>query len=186
MRELEALLRCPRCGAGVAVAEVVSCASGAHRYPVVEGIPVFVDQSTVHADPQYAGQRTYFDAEFGRYERYALENWRVAYLDRLRAAGLLQGLVATSLTSASAGLGYTVIEAARAGRPAIGCDLSLQGLLTARKFAQREGVGERTLWICCSAEQLPLASGAFGAALAIAVLEHVPDDDRRSASSHGC
>ena len=74
------------------------------------------------------------------------------------------------------GSGYTVIEAARAGQPAIGCDLSLQGLLAARKFAQGEGVGERTLWICCSAEQLPLASGAFGAALAIAVLEHVPDD----------
>jgi SAM-dependent methyltransferase len=30
--------------------------------------------------------------------------------------------------------------------------------------------------VCCSAEHLPLASEAFGSALAIAVLEHVPDD----------
>jgi SAM-dependent methyltransferase len=30
--------------------------------------------------------------------------------------------------------------------------------------------------VCCSAEQLPLASGAFASAVAIAVLEHVPDD----------
>jgi SAM-dependent methyltransferase len=74
------------------------------------------------------------------------------------------------------GSGYTVIEAARAGRPAIGCDLSLEGLRAARRFAETEGVAGRTLWLCCSAEQLPLASGSFGSALAIAVLEHVPDD----------
>ncbi len=74
------------------------------------------------------------------------------------------------------GSGYTVIEAARAGRPAIGCDLSLEGLLVARRFAEAEGVADRTLWVCCSAERLPLASGTCGSALAIAVLEHVPDD----------
>jgi hypothetical protein len=37
-------------------------------------------------------------------------------------------------------------------------------------------VADRTLWVCCSAERLPLASGTCGSALAIAVLEHVPDD----------
>lgn len=75
------------------------------------------------------------------------------------------------------GSGYTVIEAARAGRPAIGCDLSLEGLLAARRFAEAEGVAERTLWVCCSAERLPLASETCSSALAIAVLEHVPDDN---------
>jgi len=74
------------------------------------------------------------------------------------------------------GSGYTVIEAARAGRVAIGCDLSLEGLLTARRFAEAEGVAARTLWVCCSAERLPLSTGSCGSALAIAVLEHVPDD----------
>jgi SAM-dependent methyltransferase len=175
MDQLEALLRCPQCGSGVAVEEVATCAAGLHRYPVVQGIPVFLIEETVAADPQYAHQRAYFDAEFSGYERYAPENWRVGYLDRLRAAGVLEDsgpLVDVGV----GGSGYTVIEAARAGRPAIGCDLSLQGLLVAREFARAEGVGERTLWVCCSAEKLPLASGTFGSALAIAVLEHVPDD----------
>jgi ubiquinone/menaquinone biosynthesis C-methylase UbiE/uncharacterized protein YbaR (Trm112 family) len=175
MEQLEALLRCPRCGSGVAVERVARCAGGEHQYPVVEGIPVFLAEETVAGDPQYAGQRAYFDAEFRRYERYTLENWRVAYLDRLRAAGVLEdgGPLVDVGVGAS---GYTVIEAARAGRPALGCDLSLQGLLTAREFARSEGVADRTLWVCCSAEELPLASDAFGSALAIAVLEHVPDD----------
>jgi ubiquinone/menaquinone biosynthesis C-methylase UbiE/uncharacterized protein YbaR (Trm112 family) len=175
MEQLEALLRCPQCGSGVAVEEVAVCAAGLHRYPVVQGIPVFLAEETVAGDPQYTSQRAYFDAEFGGYERYSPENWRVAYLDRLRAAGVLEGS-APLVDVGVGGSGYTVIEAARAGRPAIGCDLSLQGLLVARDFARAEGVDERTLWVCCSAEKLPLASRTFGSALAIAVLEHVPDD----------
>jgi SAM-dependent methyltransferase len=175
MEQLKTLLRCPQCGSNVTVEEVVRCETGRHRYPIVQGVPVFLDDETVAGDPQYADQRAYFDAEFMGYRRYALENWRVGYLDRLREANVLEG--STPLVDVGVGgSGYTVIEAARAGRPAIGCDLSLQGLLVAREFARAQGVGERTLWVCCSAEQLPLASAAFGSALAIAVLEHVPDD----------
>jgi hypothetical protein len=69
--------------------KAVVCATGGRRYPVVEGIPVFVDEATLRADPQCAGQRSYFDSEFSRYDRYLLEHWRVSYLNRWRAAGLL-------------------------------------------------------------------------------------------------
>jgi ubiquinone/menaquinone biosynthesis C-methylase UbiE len=74
------------------------------------------------------------------------------------------------------GSGYTVIEAARDGRLAIGCDLSLEGLVVARRLAEAEGVADRTLFVCCSAERLPFVDHAFDVALAIAVIEHVPDD----------
>jgi len=176
VQQLQALLRCPRCGAELEVGEEAVCTKEGHRFPVVEGIPVFVSEETVAADPQYTGQRAYFDSEFRGYERYSLENWRLAYLDRLRAAGVLENTDSPLVDVGVGGSGYTVIEAARAGRSAVGCDLSLDGLLAARRFAEAEGVAERTLWVCCSAERLPLASGSFGSALAIAVLEHVPDD----------
>lgn len=175
MERLEALLRCPECGSEVVLDELAICAGG-HRYPVVAGIPVFLDEKMVASDPQYAGQRAYFDSEFRGYQRYVLENWRVAYLDRLREAGVLDGPASPLVDVGVGGSGYTVIEAARGGRPAIGCDLSLEGLLIAREFARVEGVAELTLWVCCSAEKLPLASGSTGSALAIAVIEHVPDD----------
>jgi SAM-dependent methyltransferase len=174
VEELQAFLRCPRCGSAVKVADEAVC-SEAHRFRVVDGVPVFIDDATIASNPQYASQRAYFDAEFRGYGRYGLENWRLAYLDRLRTAGLLDG-TAPLVDVGVGGSGYTVIEAARAGRPAVGCDLSLDGVLTARDLARSEGVGDRTLWLCCSAERLPLATGAFGSALAIAVLEHVPDD----------
>jgi ubiquinone/menaquinone biosynthesis C-methylase UbiE len=179
---LAGLLRCPDCDAEV-VTEVdeAVCRTGGHRFPIVDGVIVIVDDETLAADPQYHRQREYFDAEFMTYGRYRLAKWRVGYLRRLRASGLLGELESPLVDVGVGGSGYTVIEAARAGQPAVGCDLSLEGLVAARRFAIAEGVAERTLWVCCSAEKLPLASSSFASALAIAVIEHVPDD--RSALS---
>jgi ubiquinone/menaquinone biosynthesis C-methylase UbiE/uncharacterized protein YbaR (Trm112 family) len=175
MQPLMALLRCPQCTSELTFDEHAGCANG-HRYPIAQGIPVFLDDAEIASNPQYAGQRAYFDSQFKMYERYALENWRAGYIDRLREAGVLETTGSVLVDVGVGGSGYTVIEAARAGRPAVGCDLSLEGLLAARTFAEAEGVAERTLWVCCSAERLPLASSSVGSALAIAVLEHVPDD----------
>src|SRR6266511_6256503 len=77
MEQLEALLRCPECGSEVELDELAVCARGGHRYPIVGGIPVFLDDETIASNPQYAGQRAYFDSEFKDYGRYSLENWRV-------------------------------------------------------------------------------------------------------------
>src|SRR6266566_4949504 len=113
MERLDALLRCPECGSGVMLDDVAVCAGGGHQYPIVEGIPVFLDQKMIGSDPQYAGQRAYFDSEFRGYECYSLENWRVAYLERLRAAGVLDGFASPLVDVGVGGSGYTVIEAAR-------------------------------------------------------------------------
>jgi ubiquinone/menaquinone biosynthesis C-methylase UbiE len=170
------LLRCPTCASRLAVGESqAGCGSG-HTFSVVDGIPILLSPEMLASDGQYGHQRAYFDTEFSRYSRYRLENWRVSYLRRLAAANSLGGSGAPLVDVGVGGSGYTVIEAARAGRDAIGCDLSLTGLLTARQFAEEAGVAERTCFVCCSAERLPLASATFDVALAIAVLEHVPDD----------
>jgi SAM-dependent methyltransferase len=174
---LRALLRCPTCAGGVGVDDRGATCSAGHVFPVVDGIPVLLDEALLDADPQYAHQRDYFDAEFARLGAYRLDPWRRSYLERLEAAGALGGDGRPLVDVAVGGSGYTVIEAARRGRPAIGCDLSLEALRAAARFAEEEGVADRTLFVCCSAEALPLADGAFDVALAIAILEHVPSDD---------
>jgi ubiquinone/menaquinone biosynthesis C-methylase UbiE len=173
---LTGLLRCPHCDSQLTLDGEAVCTTG-HRFPVVEGVVVLLGEDEIAADPQYSGQRAYFDAEFTGYERYTLENWRAAYVDRVRAAGLFGDAGGSLVDVGVGGSGYTVIEAARAGTPAIGCDLSLEGLRAAIGFAATEGVSDRTLWLRCSAERLPLASASVGGVLAIAVLEHVPDDE---------
>jgi ubiquinone/menaquinone biosynthesis C-methylase UbiE len=171
---LTRLLRCPTCASNIKIEQGQAvCTADRHAFPIVDGVIVMVDDQTLRGDPQYEKQRRFFDEEFSAYDVYRLENWRRSYLARLRSAGALGGpLVDVGV----GGSGYTVIESARAGALAVGCDLSLAGLVNARKLAVGEGVDERTLWVCCSAEKLPLESSAFASALAIAVIEHVPDD----------
>jgi len=133
---------------------------------------VLISEKQLDSDPQYEHQLSYFDAEFAGFRAYEPELWRESYLQRISAAGALKGPLIDVGVGAS---GHTVIEAARGGALAVGCDLSLDGLLIARRFAIGEGVSRRTLWVCCTAEALPFASGSFASALAVAVIEHVPD-----------
>jgi SAM-dependent methyltransferase len=171
------LLRCPSCRAAMAVADDwVVCSNGPHRFPVVEGVLVLIEDQELARDPQYDHQRRYFDGEFAGYSGYRPDLWRVSYLRRLRTGAVLGASDAPLIDVGVGGSGHTVIEAARAGSPSVGCDLSLEGLVVARRFAAAEGVADRTLWVCCSAEKLPFATAAFDSALAIAVIEHVPDD----------
>lgn len=171
------LLRCPTCRAAVAMgAREAVCRTNGHRFPVADGVVVMIGEEELRTDPQYDRQRQYFDAEFAGYAENRPEPWRLSYLRRLAAGGMLGDPNAPLIDVGVGGSGYTVIEAARAGSPAVGCDLSLAGLVTARRLAAEAGVADRTLWVCCTAERLPFASSTFASALAIAVIEHVPDD----------
>src|SRR5262249_12815028 len=143
---LTRLLRCPHCDSQLTLDGEAVCPTG-HRFPIVDGVLVLLDEEAVEADPQYRSQRANFDAEFAGYARYALETCRAAYLDRVAAAGLSDAAAGPVVDVGVGGSGYTVIEAARAGLPAIGCDLSPEGLTAATSFAATEGVSDRTLWL---------------------------------------
>jgi SAM-dependent methyltransferase len=169
-------LCCPSCSSSIRIGDGDAVCDEGHRFPVVEGVVVMIGDEELDSDPQYEHQRAYFDAEFATARDYRHEPWRLSYLDRLRGSGVIGDDVSTLIDVGVGGSGYTVIEAARSGSFAVGCDLSLDGLVVARRLAVDAGVGERTLWVCCSAERLPFASSSFDSAVAIAVLEHVPDD----------
>lgn len=176
--DLVSLLRCPDCRSPFALENewLVCDGEASHRFPVVDGVPVLLGDAALEEDAQYGRQLEYFDAQFSRYQDYRLDRWRESYLERLRDVRALGGPGAPLIDVGVGGSGYTVIEAAKEGRAAIGCDLSLTGLRVARRFAAGEGVADSTLFVCCSAESLPFASDSFDVALAIAVIEHVPDD----------
>jgi uncharacterized protein YbaR (Trm112 family) len=124
------LLRCPSCLAGMTVADDrVVCRSGTHGFPVVDGVLLLIEDEALAHDPQYDHQRRYFDDEFTRYSDYRPDSWRVSYLQRLQAGKVLGGPDAPLIDIGVGGSGHTVIEAARAGSPAVGCDLSLEGLV---------------------------------------------------------
>lgn len=171
------MLRCPRCSAELTWADkYLACANG-HDFPLVNGIAVLTleEQSDVDAR-QHTHQSTYYDREYGTYQAYHLENWHRTYLRRLATVWEVCGPTAPFLDSGVGGSAYTIVEAARAGLPAVGCDLSVQGMVAARRLAEAEGVADRCLFVVCRAEQLPFADASFGGVASVAVLEHVPED----------
>jgi SAM-dependent methyltransferase len=168
-------LQCVVCGGSLALeAEALACASCGQRYDLAEGVPVIVPPELTE---QHEHQREYFDAEFVEFDQYRVDPWRRSFNDRIFDSLRLGADTGAYLDIGVGGSGATVIEAARLGIVAVGCDLSVEGVLHAARFARSEGVDDLTQFVVCAAERLPFADGSFGAASAVAVFEHLDDDD---------
>ena len=165
-------LACPRCKAPLAGR--LECSKCGAAYQAVDGVPILLSEELTE---QHLHQREYFDAEFAGYEEYAVENWRLSYIERIFGAlGVLDGQ-GPYLDVGVGGSGATVIEAARRGVEAVGCDLSVEGVLAARRFVEREKVEQTAELVVCAAEALPFPDEQFGSASAVALLEHLDDDE---------
>ena len=164
---------CPRCYSSLEGVTRPVCSACGTTYESAAAVPVLLAGGI---SAQQAAQREYFDAEFSALERYELPNWRLSFLERIvNALGVFEG-GGPYLDVGVGGSGATVIEVARNGVDAVGCDLSVAGVVQASRFAAAEGVEDRAAFVACAAEALPFADGAFGSASAVAVLEHLDDD----------
>jgi ubiquinone/menaquinone biosynthesis C-methylase UbiE/uncharacterized protein YbaR (Trm112 family) len=165
---------CPHCQGSLKDEDGgLRCGGCGSTYPLLDGIPLLLPREL---SDQHRLQLDYFEAEFGAYDSYTLENWRLSYIERIfGATGVLDGF-APYLDVGVGGSGATVIEAARRGVEAIGCDLAPRGVFAAHRFAQQERVEGSSTFVACAAEALPLRDASIGSASAVAVLEHLDDD----------
>jgi SAM-dependent methyltransferase len=171
---VERRLECVRCRARLVDGHAgLGCTGCGTTYPIVGEVPVVLPQDL---SVQHRHQSAYFDAEFERYESYDPENWRLSFVRRIFDALGVGAGAGPYLDVGVGGSGATVIEAARVGVDATGCDLSVEAVAHARHFAVGQGVREQTDFVACAAESLPFADGTFGSASAVAVLEHLDDD----------
>lgn len=165
---------CPACRGALREDDDGAWCLGCGRvFPRVNGFLTLVPALSA----QHAHQREYFDAEFSRYDAYEIENWRQSFLNRIFSAVELEPGRDRYLDVGVGGSGATVIEAARKGVEAWGCDLSPAGIAQAHSFAQEQGVAERAQFVLCSAEALPFPDDSFSAVSAVALLEHLDDDN---------
>jgi ubiquinone/menaquinone biosynthesis C-methylase UbiE len=128
-------------------------------------------------EQQQALQANLYDRYWAGYtSSYRLENWHRSFIRRIfEALGIPEN--APYLDIGVGSPAATVIEAARLGARAIGCDVSAKAIERCRGFAEAEGQTERALFEVCAAEQLPFGEASFGAASLVSVLEHVEDDE---------
>jgi SAM-dependent methyltransferase len=141
---------------------------------VADGVPMLVPPDL---SAQHEHQRAYFDAQFSGFDEYRVENWRRSFIDRIFPVIHLAPDHAPYLDIGVGGSGATVIEAARLGVEAVGCDLSAEGVVRAARFARMQRVDGLATFFVCAAERLPLADESVGCASAVAIFEHLDDDD---------
>jgi SAM-dependent methyltransferase len=164
--ELLALFRDPRSGAPLArEADALVSPTGA-RYPIVRGVPRFVDSDAYVASFSYewnAFPTTQLDVHTGE---------RTSEEILVQKTGLSPEQVRGRLVlDAGVGAGRFADVLSRWGARVVGVDLSFAIEAAARNLGEREDVALAQADIM----QLPFAPGTFDLVVSIGVLHHTPD-----------
>jgi ubiquinone/menaquinone biosynthesis C-methylase UbiE len=172
------LLRCPECYDPHlrATEDEIRCTKCDASFDVIEGIPVLLQ--TKNLNKQEKSQKEWFEKHYAAFSDsdYKLEKWRESMLNRIFDNDF-KPRVKKYLDIGCGATGYTVIEAAkRNGWFAVGTDISIEAMVRAKKIAEQQGVGERTAFITCSAENAPLRDNLFDYISQVSILEHLEHD----------
>lgn len=127
---------------------------------------------------QIKKQKAIFSKKSKKAQEYKLENFYLSYLKRCFSALKIPG-EGEYLDIGCGAYGHMVIEAARRGQKAVGLDLSKEIITKARDFARKElGKNNRYHFVIGRAEKLPFSKNSLTKVSAIALLEHIKDDER--------
>ncbi len=176
---LLALVRCPRCrGPLETAAQALRCATCAVAYPVVDGVPVLIDErASVFEHADFTGkQDTFFKRE--------------SFVRRL-IYGVLPNMSVNRVAPANYRLFGSLLtqDAARPRVLILGGSILGTGMKEFRARTDIEFIDSDVAFgpltkLVCDAHDLPFADGTIDGVVAQAVLEHVADPYRVTAEIH--
>lgn len=177
------ILECVDCGGNLKVAapEIIACVKCSRQYDVLNGIPVFIPLNLLDLQKkQIDHQQKFFNNSYSQIGlgEYHLENWRKSMLNRLFSSLKMdeKGSGRYYADLGVGGTGYTVIEAAKLGYNTVGVDISIEGMVSASRWAVDQGVSDRCIFMVASSEKLPFKAKSFDDVSSISVLEHLYKD----------
>lgn len=180
LKQIISFLICPACQNSKLKLKAgkIICSNCKRSYEVVNGIPIMINKRSLSR--QEMQQQKIFNSHYSYFseKKLKLENWRLSMLKRIFDNNFCSG-VKTYLDIGCGATGYTTIEAAKRNNwQAVGADISLKAMLTAKKIAKKNGVDKKTAFIVCSAENLPFRKSSFDYISAVSVLEHLDNDNK--------
>lgn len=192
---------CPQCKGNLQTEpNAYHCSTCERSFPVVLGIPdfrVYPDPYIDYEDDRAKATRVadqYDKLNFNELVRYYwsitpgipedMVNKFVAhaeggverghdYLDEIASTMPVSQWDSSTLLEVGCGTGGFLVAAAPRFKQVVGTDIAFRWLVIAKK--RFEEMGMEIPLICCCAEYLPFANGTFNMAVALSVLEHVPD-----------
>lgn len=193
--DLTALLRCPRCRAAVErVGDAWHCTRCSSRYPIVLGIPdfrLYEDPLIPLADDYRKGEKLLRETESRSFAEMVAYYWTLPTYpptpDWL-AARFVEHVLSDSeriegyahllgsghrFLDVGCGAGMLVQWARHRFSTAVAADVGFRWLVIARHGLLERGMPANV--VCCCADALPFADGAFDTVTSVALLEHLPD-----------
>lgn len=170
-----AYLRCPKCKSNLQYStDTLQCVSCRSKYTIKEGVVLLLNIGDISDHAR--GQIDYFEKEPPMREGapYTLQPWQESFLSKFKENN--SDIKDKVVVDCGAGSGYMTIELARQGAIVIALDLTLRSLIRLRSIAQQQGLLDRIIFVCCSAEELPLKNDIANYFISNAVLEHLPNE----------
>ncbi len=175
--ELAEALACPRCRGRLTWGETELRCSDGHRYPVVDGIPVLIDQGA--QSDHSRRQAEWFDSEDTEFEisrphgTPRLYRWLMNEKFRHSVAGLEPRLPGATVLTACGGSGMDAEFLARAGARVIASDISLGAARRTSERARRRRLAVRA--VVADVERLPFGDRSVDLVYVHDGLHHLAD-----------
>jgi len=125
----------------------------------------------------FVKQIKFFDKNFSKIKKYKLRPWQESYIKRVKEYLIQKPYTNKKLLDVGAGHGYIAIEMAKLGLDVVACDLSpkaIEHLERNKKIFKLKNLKI----VHCNAQSLPFANESFDHVVAIAILEHIPEEEK--------
>lgn len=174
------IIKCPYCPNENLTLEneCLLCHNCQSSFPIIGGVPVLLKKDRLCG--QEKQQAEWFNKHYSQFSKkeYKLENWRLSMLNRIFDVPFKKE-IKSYLDIGCGATGYTVIEAAKRNSWfSIGVDISVEAMVRAKNLAKNRGVDDITVFLVCSAENLPFKSHSLDYISAVSLLEHLCDDEK--------
>lgn len=173
---------CPKCKDDLTQEDdFLICEKCAERYTIKEGIPVLIHLKKI---PKHCVRQINIYNKLIDTIEYKIAAWQQRYVDRFKDN--FREIENKLVVDCGTGAGYMAIELAKLRAHVIACDLALESLIKLKKIAEKMGLQDQIIFICCSAEELPFKNDVANYFISSAVLEHLLNEKQAKQEINRC
>lgn len=154
-------------------AKLIECERCGKKYSFRNGVLIMLSEVSLQ-DKQNLNQKSFYEDHYKSEEANKDFEWKKRWVARL--LGFLPKNKNSYILDLACGQGYMTLAVAKKGYKVIACDISVSGLLRARKEAEKLGIEKNILFIACDLYKIKFKKNTFDFIIMLAILEHLIQD----------